>query len=208
MAYLISDASDMRTVHGATYGLMSKLDASFLREKVERAFKYAKTYTSTYLEEAKQLIDTLDLGSLQDKVEAMSDRFGRRWQEDRIVECSSIADLQQAKSIMRRWIMADPRTKTLYNNQQISGFEGVFFNEDGPDVGMDSRDYRRVVHGMEIGPVDEDHFITFLDELDNEDDPDALSIDSKCIILHAWELAHAAYEAGGQDPTSTNKNVL
>lgn len=207
MAYLIDADTCDRTLHATTHGMLSRSDVGFFRDRVARSVKFAGAYVSSYLEDAKELIDNFDFGTLRDKVDAVRDRYGKRWDEDRIMRLTSIADLQQAKPQMQRWLMANTRVRKLFYNDMISGYNGKFFTEEAGLFDRDLTDYRNVMQGAWVGNDEEDSFVTYFDQLD-EDNDDLLSFNDREIIRDAWERMNAELDAGGQDPTSTTKAHL
>lgn len=207
MAYLIDSETDGRTLHATTHGLLSRSDVGYFRERVARNIKYAANYVNDYLSEAKDLIDNFDFGTLKDKVDAVRDRFGKRWNEDRVARLTSLGDLQQAKSKMQRYLMANPRVRRLFYGNKVNGYNGKFFRDEGELYGSDLRDYRNVMQGGYVGTEDEDRFVTYLELVDEEVD-DLLTFNEREIIRDAWALMDAELDAGGQDPTSPSKTTL
>lgn len=207
MAYLIDAETDDRTLHATTHGMLSRSDIGFFRERVSRNVKYAANYVNDYLKEAKDLIDNFDFDVLRDKVEAVRDRFGKRWDEDRIMRLTSLADLQQAKPKMQRYLMANPRVRKLFYGNKVNGYNGAFYSDEPGLYGNEHSDYRNVMQGGYVGTDDEDRFVTYLDVL-HDDSDDVLTFNERLVIREAWALMDAELDAGGQDPTSPSKTTL
>lgn len=211
MAYLIDSSTDDRTLHASMHGLMSRVDFDYFRDQARNAYSNLGSFASSYIDRTRELFDNFDLGALRDGVNAVRDRFGKRWDEDRIRPLYDLVDLQQAKSQMRSLLMVNPRARRLYYEDKISGFNGDFHDEQ-PNVveGREQNAYRNIMQGAYVGTEDEDRFVTYLDVLE---DPDSVadfiySHDERMIIRNAWEVFEQALDDGLQDPSSPHKNLL
>lgn len=61
-------------------------------------------------------------------------------------ELLTFEDLQQANVTMQRWVMACPEVKSVYLDQNCSGYADSYVNLSGNQVGEDDYDYRRVMN--------------------------------------------------------------
>lgn len=206
MAYLMEDDGD--TIHAATYGFMSRSDLEFFNDRVESGLKYARGMAAKYLKSAKDQLSNFDYDRMRERVAAVKDRFTRRWDEDRVRAVLTLPDLQQAKSVMRSWLMANPRAKTLWRQDKISGYGGDFYDpEPWVDDPTDNRLYRIVMNGAYVGDDDEDRYVTYVDALHPDENEDLTDSERDTIQL-AWQLEDQLFDAGGQDPTSVDRHLL
>lgn len=205
MAYLLSQA-DNDVIHATTHGLISREDLGFLRDRMSSTVRTMGSFASKYLSEARDKLEKFDLGRLMDRVEIMRDRFGRRWDEDRILEIVDLSGFQNAKPTMRKYIMAEPRTRRLYHQGRLDGF-GNMYVDDAPDcVGREHTAYREVMQGAFVGDEEEDRFITYLGLETEEGQP--LSHTERVAIRRTWVEQRELLNRGKQDPTSPLRKTL
>lgn len=205
MAYLLAEADD-DVIHATTHGMINREDLGFLRERMSSTLRSVGSFASKYLTEASERLANFDLGNLRRRVEVMRDRFGRRWDEDRIIQPVNLADFQQAKPTMRKYIMAEPRTRRLYHQGRLDGFANMYIDEEPGCVGRDHSVYREVMNGASVGDETEDRFVTYLAVDDSEGQP--LEHEERLVIRRTWAEQCAILDRGKQDPTSPLRKTL
>lgn len=115
-----------------------------------------------------------------------------------IVPLESVPELQAAKPVMQRYIMAMPMLRELYNQQLCDGYSDSYVDTEPGAVGDNHYDYRRVMNGVvqcytdsdSKGEFDTFKAVTYFEELHPEDHE--LEFTQKNIILDAWDLAERA----------------
>jgi hypothetical protein len=207
MAYIVSADDDV--IHAATHGIMDREDLSFLRDRMDSAMRSAGNYASSFLKEASTRLANFDLGKLRDRVSGLRDRFGKRWDDDRIVLLSTLTEIQNAKSRMRRYTMAEPRTRRLFQQGRLEGYGKLYEDEEPSAIGRDHTPYREVMNGAYDGSVeDEDRYTTYLEVADEYGDQ-PLSFDERTSVRHGtWAAQRGFLDEGKQDPVSPIKNTL
>lgn len=208
MAYAIHADTDDRSIHASIHGLLSRSNLEYYQDRLRDRVGRATGFASRYLSRAMDIVESIDLGSIRDQVDAIRDRYGKRWDVDRIMETVDLSDLQQAKPVMRRWLMANTRARKLYYGDKIYGFGGDFDRTEGQLFGSDLFDYRNVMQGAYVGDDEEDRYVTYLDILEDRGNDELLSPAQRETIRLAWEFMEMHLDAGGQDPTSPYKTVL
>lgn len=208
MVLIVGDGGD-DLVHAATHGLMSKDDISYFRERLERASKTATGLASKYIGSAIDSLKSFSLSGLKDRVDAMRDRFARRWDEDRIQVLDTLDAIQQAKPTMRRLLLADPRARTLYYAGRISAWEGDFEDEwEGWNDG-ETPLYRQLMNGAyDDSEPDEDRWVTKCGVVDEVYGDESFSHVEKVAVRRSWREARAHLDAGRQDPYSHLRKTL
>lgn len=205
MAYLLSQ-DDSDVIHATTHGMINREDLGFLRERMSATMRTVGSFASKYLTEARDKLEAFDLGRLRDRVEVMRDRFGKRWDEDRILEVVDLSGFQNAKPTMRKYIMAEPRTRRLYHQGRLDGY-GSLYVDDAPDcVGREHTAYREVMQGAFVGDEEEDRFVTYMGLETEEGQP--LSHVEREAIRRTWAEQRALLDRGTQDPTSPLRKTL
>lgn len=208
MAYLIGESVDDRTIHASIHGAMSRSNLSYYQDRLESKVGRVKGFAAKWMDKAIDVVRDFDLDGLMDSIDSLRERYGKRWDVDRILETIDLSSLQQSKTVMRRWLMSNTRTRRLYYNDQIAGYGGKWNQTEGEYYGEDLHDYRNVMHGAYVGTEDEDRFVTYLDILEDTDNDELLTPAQRDIVRLGWEMMEMQLDAGGQDPTSPHKNLL
>lgn len=203
MAFLVSNA-DSDAIHSFTHGVLSRDDLSYFRNRVHEAARTATGYASKYLERARETLENFDLSGLRRSVDRLRERFGKRWDEDRITALLTVPSLRDAKPTMRRYAMAMPRLRTLYMKGRVEGYDGDFQNDEPGFVGVMHDDYRNVMTGSYIGNEEEDRWITHL----MPDDEEALDHFEREYVRETWCFQDLVLDEGIHDTTSRIGNTL
>jgi hypothetical protein len=206
MAYLM-DTDDDDVIHATTHGIMSRDDLSFLRERMDSAMRSAGSYASDFLRSASEKLASFDLGRLRDKVEGMRDRFHKRWEEDRIGPIMNLSAAQNAKSVNRKYTMADTRIRRLYQLGRLDGYGRLYEDEEPGALGRDHTPYREVMNGAHEVVDGEDRFTTFMGVCDEHGDA-PLSVIEKHTVRDSWKVLYDLLDQGKQDPTSPLRKTL
>jgi hypothetical protein len=132
------------------------------------------------------------------------------FQEDRIVQLTSIYDIQQAAPVMQRYIMAEPSLAKMYDQGRCEGYG--YTNPFPNQYGDDNYNYRRVMNGMvQMVPGDEDTphgwkaeiYIEELMEGDRE-----LILPEQVAVTNTWKAVRYALAHSMSDPTSKSGEML
>lgn len=207
MAYLVTNVDD-DLIHATTHGIMSRDDLEFLRERVDQAQRSASGFVRKYLDVAKDSLARFDFGRLKDRVESMRDRFGRRWDEDRVLSIVDLSGAQNAKPTMRRYIMAMPRVRQLWYQDRLDGYSGLYEDDCPGAIGRDHDTYREVMNGSYVeGEEGEDTFVTYLGVVDDHGDSNLTHLQREA-VRRTWNEISAMLDRGGQDPTSPLRKTL
>lgn len=207
MAFLV-EVDNEDVIHATTHGIISRSDLSFLRERMDTSFRTATGNARRYLEVARDKLASFDFGKLRDSVEGMRDRFGKRWDQDRVAFLPGLVDLRNAKPTMRNYIMADTRIRLLYQQGRCEGYGDGYVDDEVGAIGRDHSTYREVMNGSySEGSEGEDTFVTYLGIVDEHGDSN-LSHDGKQLIRRTWAELRAILDMGVFDPTSAKGKTL
>ena len=209
MAYLISEDMDDDIIHASVHGVFDRAGLDFYRRRLADVGRSASAISSRFIERATEYLGRFDLDNIRDGLNSMRDRFGKRHDVDRIRYLDNLSEIQQAKNVMRRWAMANPRARKLWRDGVISGYEGNFIGSEDRSIGTDLLDYRNVMQGAYVGTEDEDRFVTYVDLVEGvEEGYDTLTFNERAVIRRTWELMDELLDEGLQDPTSTYKALI
>lgn len=208
MAYIVSADDDV--IHAATHGIMDRDDLSFLRDRMDSAMQSAGSYASSFLKAASEKLANFDLGRLRDRVSGLRDKFGKRWDEDRIVLLDTRIALRNAKQKMRPYVMAEPRTRLLWQQGRLEGYGDLYDDDEHGMIGRDHTAYREVMNGAYVSQdiPDEDHYVTYLLVQDEHGD-EPMSFTEKETTRHGtWAAQRGFLDEGTADPLSPIGNTM
>lgn len=207
MAYIVSDG-DADVIHSSTHGMMSRRDLEFFRDRVDQTMRNAGTYASRYLQRAKDVLDNFDFSGIRDRVEGMRNRFGKRWDEDRILPLVDLSDFQDAKPRNRAIVMAHPRYRKLWYEGRADGYDGLYLDDERDSIGREHDMYREIYNGSHVeGEEGEDTFVTYMGVV-NEYGEAEFNKDQKDIAQDTHRTLDEILNRGRQDPCSPTRKTL
>ena len=173
----------------------------FLQQEMAAPTPMLNQIGQQFMAGARALYDRVSGSTAMRTAQAVRRRISAMFQENSIKALNTIAELQHAPPTMRRWIMADPVTRKLYQEQRIDGYGSDYIDREPGVRGADHYDYRRVMDGI-VTMDDEDGWTstTYLDVL-LPDDRD-LTLAEQTDILQTWESVSGWYLKYEDDPTS------
>lgn len=120
----------------------------------------------------------------------------------------TLAELQTAKPVMQRWIMACPEVREMYHNNQIDGYSATYEDAQPKYIGAQHYDYRMATTGMvELNEETADwKSTTYFEELVGEDRE--LSFLDKVDVMISWSQIQHHMRTQQYDPTSVWNNKL
>lgn len=120
----------------------------------------------------------------------------------------TLAELQTAKPVMQRWIMAMPEVREMYHNNQIDGYSATYEDAQPSKVGIDHYDWRRATNGMVSMPAESEEWTatTYTEELVEHDRE--LAFHEKVDIMVTWGQCLHQMHTQQYDPTSVWNNKL
>jgi hypothetical protein len=188
--------------------MMSRADLEFFRDRVDRVARSAGNFASRYLTRAKEALDNFDFSSIRDRVEGMRDRFGRRWDEDRILPLVNLADFQNAKPRNRAVVMSNPRYRALWYKGQADGYDGLYEDDERDSIGREHDMYREIMNGAHVeGEEGEDTFVTYLGVVDEHGDA-KFNQNEKDTARDIYRTLEEILDRGKQDPGSLVRKTL
>ena len=119
----------------------------------------------------------------------------------------SIQDIQNAKPLMQRFIMAMPEMTQLHNDQKIESYFGSFVDQENGAVGENRLDYRKVMDG--IVTINTEGYTSWTHYYDDpiSDGDVELTVRNQFNILETWDSLAAAI-AQGIDPSSHTGGMI
>lgn len=140
--------------------------------------------------------------------EALSRQVSHMFDPNAIKPLTTLAELQTAKPVMQRWIMACPDIREMYHNQQIDGYSDTYQDAQPGMVGINHYDWRRATNSMATLNEETNDWTstTFTEELIEHDRE--LAFHEKCDIKITWGQCMNFMQSQAYDPTSVWNNKL
>lgn len=206
IVFCLDDDADL--IRTSSHGMMSREDLRFFRDRMDTAIRSAGAGASEYLRSAYDNLASFNLDRLRDRVEAMRDRFTKRWDEDRVCRLPSISDFQNAKPSNRRYIMAIPRLRALWQAGRCDGFDGLYDDEEPGAIGRNHTPYREMMNGSYVEEnEDEDTFVTYFGVEDDEGEQPLTGARRQDLRVNMRTMEEIL-NRGTQDPTSVKRKTL
>ncbi len=172
----------------STFGNLTETARSFAKESIQR-FGFMAT------ERTKRLIGDVRRAA------------NWAWHGDYIRPLRTIDDIQLASPVMIRYVMAEPMTRAMYHQGQVSGYDEAYVDHHPTRIGENHSDYTRVMNGIVVvdeTPDDEGEYgwtaTTYLDDAEPEEEQ--LDFSQQLDILETWAHVRQAIVDRGKDPTS------
>lgn len=127
--------------------------------------------------------------------------------QDYIQPLTTFEQMQTASPVMQRWIMAHPRVKQLYTNQNIDGYSNTYQNVFGQGVGKDDYNYRLVMSGV-LQDDGETAWRTFYNNDDLVEGDRRLNHYEKVAIINTHEAIDYLLEKNPYDFTLTSEALM
>lgn len=206
IVFCLDDDADL--IRTSSHGMMSNDDLRFFRDRMDTAMRAAGSGASDYLRSAYDNLRSFNLDRLRDRVEAVRDKFTKRWDEDRVTRLSDVVDFQNAKPTNRRYIMAIPRLRKLWQEGRADGYGGAYDDEEPGAIGRNHTPYREMMNGVYVeGKDGEDTFVTYLG-VDDADGEQVLSGQRRQDCRVNIETMAEILDRGKRDPSSKTGKTL
>ena len=156
-----------------------------------------------FMQYSQQLLNQVMDSNVARIAVAVMRKMENTWCDDVIRELSTISQLQHAPSTMLRWVMANPMVREMHQRQEISGYEGRWYEPTPDESGREHFEWRCVNDGvLEERIVDGEETFGYTHYLDDRTTEDSLSLPSKDCITATWESIEHYLRFGNSDVTS------
>jgi len=185
---------------GATLGSLHHSTVDFLRQAPQMLSERLTSAGRQFMEASERMVGMMDLETTLRMMEAVGRQTAAFFQSDRIRPLYEIGELQNPPQDMRHLMMACPEIRTLYHNQVIDGYSGLYYDKEPGVVGEDHYDYRRVTEGVWLETANGEDFV--YNHYYDCEDGDALSHADQVSVMITWDQLKARINEGRDDPTS------
>lgn len=185
-----------------SFGMPNPNTVTFLQNQFSTLSNVMGDVGNTFIQRGRELFDKYHGVEAMRLAKAAIRATQHMFMHDTILELSTISQLQQAKPVMQRWIMACPDIRTVYHRQQCDGYSGSYVDMHPGMIGPDHYDYRKVMDGvMVVGDDDSDFDWKYNTWFDDEEGDINLTFSDKTAILSVWDLIKSMSKPGKEDPT-------
>jgi hypothetical protein len=183
----------------------------YAREQAQFIGNYIQQTGSTFAQGVVQSYENFYSDDALRHARSALSKVGSYFQADKIVELTSIYDIQQAQPLMQRYIMAEPTLAEMYHQGRCAGYG---YTDPFPgQFGEANYNYRRVMNGIMVEtPATEDEpdgnteFHIFIEELVENDRE--LALHEQSAIMETWERVRFSLAHSLIDPTSQSGDML
>lgn len=188
----------------------------YLRERVERHAPRISGLLGGFLDDTREMFERYNgdraLRRIRTRLRQSSDSL----RHDFVRPLRTIEDIQNAKPLMQRYVMANFVSRLLAERQEIDGYRGSHSVRHPERRGLRDPDFMRVIDGVLFDRDyhdikthdDEDAWVAYQNLFEAAEDERDLDIVEQNDILSTWDVLEAFYEAKKKDPTSIlNENM-
>lgn len=203
----------MQIIHGdggfdaLAYGEPHPNVTRFIGEQVGRLNTSISNAGRGFMDYVGGLVERVTRSEISQRAQALASKVGTMFDSDTVRPLWALNEFQQAKSKMRRWVMANPEIRTLYHQQRVEGYGEAYVDLDPDRIGESHYDYRRATDGLVMFDSDDGLIsTTYFEELRDGDED--LTVSQQANISLTWAMAehHLAMKCG--DPTSQDNAPL
>lgn len=186
------------------YGQVHQGTVQFMEQRIMNQFSalgnVVSDYAREFFERAQRTYQEFNGSEAMRRARAAVRKAGAYFQRDEIRPLNSLDDFRIAPNAMLPFLMAEPITRKLYQEQRIDGYSNRYVDYNPGDIGRDHVDYRRVTEAVLMPDEENDFKITYyFDEM--REGESELPHDNKADVLNAWEAMNAYRQVLKEDAT-------
>lgn len=198
MSYSLSAADSFDAI---VYGEPHPSTVQYLQQQVSQFSDTLTDAGRAFMQKSRQAFDYFNSSEAMRFAREAMHKVRGIFDAPVIMGLLELEELQSASLLMQRWIMANPKVRTLYHAQKCDGYSDTYMDMAPGVQGDEHYDYRRVMDGvMQFEGQEDWKIVQYFDQL-IEGDRDLMH-EEKDDILKTWNATDLLM-ALGQDPTSS-----
>lgn len=158
-----------------------------------------------FMRQSMERFNDFAFGEAARKIEALRNKAGNLFQENRITAIHDIGDMQNAPDIMIDYIMAVPEVRDAYAQGLINGYEGRYQDIQPLYAARDHVLYRQMVNGMMESYTDYHGATTYRESYSHDRE---LNFEERCRIRQTAQSIADMVIHGVCDPTDEWNNLM
>lgn len=179
---------------------------NYLTENVNNYISMVKDVAPDFANAVKQKYEDITNSSVVRHIANLKNKISSIWKTDTVRFLKDISSIQMAPDVMKKYIMANPMIRELYQQGCVSAYTNTYVDEHPNTIGKDHYDYRRVTENVMVKEEDFTGYRVYYETVKEED---LLSLMNKTAILASWDIIANAFEQGNNsDPTSLMGEVI
>ena len=184
------------------YGETNPQTTSFLANQIERAKSLFVGAGHAFIDRAQQAFHHYNSSDALRFARKAIASVSHVVETPRIMELGTLQQMQQASSLMQRWMMANPVARELYEAQRCDGYADTYIDMEPGRFGDAHYDYRRVNQGILVFDEHDGGWSApqYCDELLEGDRE--LILEEQVAILRSWDAMNILLAMSKEDPTS------
>ena len=111
-------------------------------------FQKASVFQADFIETGKQMFESVYSARALELTKAAINKAGSLFAPNLIKRLTTLEELQTAKPIMQRYIMANVMVREMFNEHRCYGYGDSYFDFEPGKIGEDHYDFRRVFNGV------------------------------------------------------------
>jgi len=164
---------------------------NWLQEQFYRDTSILTDVGKQFMGMATEFFNRVTDSNLMSRARSMMRDVRGLFHPNHIVRPATIADVQYAKPVLQRYIMAMPELRAIYHRQLCDGYSDSYTDYDPGVIGEKHYDYRRVMNGIVVETEEGGWEATMYPDELREGDRE-LEADEQFSILRGWDLVRHA----------------
>ena len=166
------------------FGPQNQSNQNFFDSQVASVINAGNEFGQAFANRVLEIRETFNNSAAVQLAKAALNRTRGIFSPNVVKTLTDVADMQNAKTVMQRWMMANPEVRALYNQQRCDGFSESYVDLQPGKIGENHYDYRRVMDGM-VQTTDDGFFIDMYAEQILPEDED-FDFDEQRQVLRTW----------------------
>lgn len=199
----VMQGADASLFTHALFPETSQAANQWIEAQFNRGTNFVSNTAATMFESAKALFQTMNNEALENRARSLYRSFKNLLHPNAIIPLTTVTEIQAAKPIMQRYMMAQPDVRELYHQQKCDGYSDSYVDLEPGKVGRNHYDYRRVMEGIIEECIDDNGYKTWSATVYDEDlegEDRHLTFIEKVDILNSWDIMKDAISQS-IDPT-------
>lgn len=195
---------DQDVISSFAHGETHPGTARFLEEMISQPTHAIGEASQALMQQSSELYDRFMGSDAVRRIRAAGRQIASHWQRNEILPLDTVEQLQVAPLKMRRWLMAEPTVRALYQKRQCDGYSSTYVDAAPGFIGENHEDYQRVMDGIVVeGNDNSDHAWVSTEYMyDLPEDENEFIFDQQFDIIRSWHSMAEAVMAKKDDPTS------
>lgn len=161
-------------------------------------------FATNAINNVQNLFNFFNNGEINNRIQRFKHQYSTYWDEDVIRYLDNAIAIQNAKTVMQRWVMANPTINALYNDGRINGYSDSY-TVSSDYAKADNYNYRLAMSGVAVEEDNVTKVTSYAQSIEENDR--LLNVYEKLSIQRTWKQIEDLISEG-VDPTSPNNESI